>query len=296
MKQIFVIGAATFNTLIYVAQFPDPRPHTVFSKGLHETVGGTGAGKALNLNRLGFQVTFHSMVGDDAAGQAVRRYLDEAGLQSIHDLDPAGTERHVNLMDDEGRRISIYVVYGTFAPAVNWSPIEAAIVSSDLVALNISNYCRGAIPLARQYGKPIWCDIHDYDGENNYHTEFIEAADVLFMSSDSMPRYRDFMQAQIDAGKSLVICTHGKDGATALANAGEWITVPALTSYGKKDTNGAGDSFFAGFLYAHTQGYAVEKCLQMGTIVGGLCITASELVYPDLSVALLESEYQRHYG
>ncbi len=61
-------------------------------------------------------------------------------------------------------------------------------------------------------------------------------------------------------------------------------------------TNGAGDNFFAGFLYGHLQGYGVRRCLELGTIVGGLCVTSHELVLPDLSPALVEREYHQHYS
>ena len=44
-----------------------------------------------------------------------------------------------------------------------------------------------ALPLlreARRLGKDVWCDVHDYDGEAEFHREFVEAASFLFLSSD----------------------------------------------------------------------------------------------------------------
>ena len=37
--------------------------------------------------------------------------------------------------------------------------------------------------------------------------------DELPDSSDRMPKYRDFLRAQIDRGARLAVCTHGADGA-----------------------------------------------------------------------------------
>lgn len=295
MKSVFVVGGVSFDMVIYLERLPAAEPQTVFSRGGVETVGSTGAGKAFNLNRLGFDVTLHAMLGADARGEAVRGAFEAEKLCFLYDIDPLGTERHINLMDEGGGRVSIYVDYATFEPVVDLARLEPVITASDVIALNINNYCRTLIPLIKKYGKPIWCDIHDYDGKNPYHQDFIAAADYLFMSGDAMPEYRAFMQKMVERGKGLVVCTQGKHGATALIPDGTWIETPAL-DYPFKDANGAGDSFFAGVLYGYLSGYAPEKSLRMGAIVGGLCVTVNTLFDPELSTAKVESEYRRHFG
>ncbi len=72
MTRVFVAGGVTFNSLIYLDTLPDPQPDTVFSQRFNETVGGTAAGKAFNLNRLGLDTTLHGLVGDDAPGEMIR--------------------------------------------------------------------------------------------------------------------------------------------------------------------------------------------------------------------------------
>jgi sugar/nucleoside kinase (ribokinase family) len=296
MKKILIAGDVAFNSMIYLERFPQPVPQTTFSKGFHETVGGTATGKALNLNRLGLDVTLHGLIGDDTPGSLIRAYFEREKLAFVYDIDPMGTQRHVNLMEDGGGRISIYVAYATFEPEIDWGRIDALVSESDVVVINLSHYCRRIIPLAKQHSRVIWCDIHDYDGQNDYHRDFIDGADVLTMSSDAMPDYRPFMEKLIAAGKQLVICTHGRKGSTALTAGGQWIETPALTHYVQRDTNGAGDAFFAGILYGHAQGYAIDRCLQLGAITAGLCVTSSELFDPALSPAKIEQEYARLFG
>ncbi len=295
-KRVFVVGGVSWDTIVDVHEFPPPVPATVFSKGARETVGSTGAGKALNFNRLGFETTFHAMIGNDDPGRAIQAAFTAENLEFLHDVDPHGTERHTNLIDAEGRRISIYTHYATFEPDVDLGRLESLVAQNDYLALNISNYCRRLIPVAKRLGKEIWCDIHDYDGENEYHRDFIDAADYVLLSNDSMPDYRPFMEQLITAGKKLVVCTRGRDGAVALASDGEWIETPAVTSYKYCDSNGAGDSFFAGLVFGHSRGYSIERSMQMGAIVAGLCITSPELFHPELSVALVEAEYVRIFG
>jgi acarbose 7IV-phosphotransferase len=295
MKKVLVIGGLSYNLMLYVDQFPQPEPQTVFSKGFHETVGSTGAGKALNLHRLEVKTTFHELIGEDVQGYAIRSYFEQEGLSFVYDNDSQGTKRHVNLMNAEGSRISIFASYGTFEPEINLSAMEKLIAESEFVVLNIINYCRHLIPVIKRHQKPVWCDIHDYDGQNSYHQDFINAADFLFMSSEAMPKYRSFMEDMIADGKQLVVCTRGKDGAIALVPDNQWLEISALP-YPVVDTNGAGDSFFAGVLYGYLQQYPIETCMRLGTITAGLCIASRELAHPDLSKGLLHREYQRHYG
>lgn len=296
MTRVLVIGGLAYNTMIYLGDFPEPRPQLVFVHGFHETVGSSGAGKALNLAGLGLDVTLHALLGDDDAGHKASAILATRGVRLVHDPDPGGTKRHTNLMDEDGDRISIHIVPGTFEPAIDLTRLESEIAACDVVALNIINYCRHAIPICKRLGKPIWCDIHDYDGQNPYHQDFIDAADVLHMSSNEMPDYRPFMEAQIAAGKQMITCTHGRHGATTLTAAGEWIETPIIPAYERVDTNGAGDAFFSGMLYGHLHGYPLADCLRLGAVVSGLSINNYELAHPDLSPTLVQADYVRHFG
>ena len=110
-----------------------------------------------------------------------------------------------NLMDPVGERISIVLVPGTDEIPVDLARLEAYIERSDCTVLNIQNYCRRLIPLARRHGKPIWCDVHDYNGHDPYYQDFVDATDYLFMSSERMPTYRAFMQDRVSSGAELVI-------------------------------------------------------------------------------------------
>ena len=296
MQKILVLGGVSFNSMIYISDFPQPQPQTCFGQHYHETIGSTGAGKALNLRKLGFDVTLYGLIGEDALGERIKTYLTQEQVGFVYDIDPNGTERHFNLMDEDGQRLSIILNAGKFKPEINLPVIEKLIMESEHVVLNIVSYCRPMIPLLKKYKKDIWVDIHTYDGKNPYHDDFIDAADYLLMSSDDMPDYREFMEHQIVKGKKLVISTHGKDGATALTSERRWIDIPAIPISPVQDTNGAGDSFMSGVLYGCAHRFPLEKWLQLGAVVAGLCVTEFELAYPNLDEKVLEEVYQEYYG
>ena len=277
------MGGVSWNIVIRLDRFPEPRPHTVFSKGFHETLGSTGAGKALNLSRLGLDVTLYGLIGEDESGTKVREHLATESLRFIYDVDPAGTERHVNLMANDGGRISIYVAYASFEPSLDRPRLERLIGESDVVVLNIINYCRTLIPAIRAANKPIWCDIHDWDGKNAHHADFVDAADVIFFSTQAMKDPREFMAAQVSAGKELVVGTMGAQGALCHSADGSWIETAAAPVDQLVDTNGAGDAFFSGFLYGHLRGFEIARCMELGTLVAAKCVQSTELAHPELS-------------
>ena len=161
--------------------------------------------------------------------------------------------------------------------------------------MNIANYCRNILPICKKLNKEVWTDLHDYDGENEYHQDFIDASDYIFLSSDNLPDYKPFMKLQIENGKKLVVCTHGKNGATAHTKKGEWIEMPIIDTYKMTNANGAGDSFFSGFLYGFSNGYDTEKCMQLGAVTSGLCIDSEMITNNKLNDTLIESECFKHY-
>ncbi|ERJ13155.1 carbohydrate kinase family protein [Haloplasma contractile] len=295
MSKVLVLGGVSYDTIIHLKDFPKQQPATIHAKRTHETIGSTGAGKALSLNQLGVNVTLQGLIGDDAYGEKISRYLSEHHVNFLSESDPEGTERHVNLMNEAGNRISIFTNSSSFNPEVDYNKMINEIKHSQYIVLNIMNYCRNYIPLIKKEQKEIWCDIHDYDGKNPYHKDFIDASDYLFMSSDNLEDYKDVMKTLINQGKKLVICTHGKEGVTALTKDSTWYNLPVIEKYECVDTNGAGDNFFAGFLYGFIRKNSIQKCLQFGTITAGLCITSNELVSDRLTEDLLEVEYKKYY-
>lgn len=282
-QRVLVIGGISWDIIASMGRLPGPNPQTTFAKEIHETLGSTGAGKALSLAKLGLDVTLHGLLGEDEYGAKVRQCLSSAPLRFVYDVDPAGTERHVNLMADDGSRISIYLTHSSFEPTLDRSRLQCLIEEADIVVLNIINYCRTLIPTIRAANKPIWCDLHDWDGENDYHRDFIDAADVLFFSTEAMADPKAFMTAQIDAGKQLVVGTMGKNGSLCCRADGTWIETPAAPVKALVDTNGAGDAFFSGFLHGRLSGLETARCMELGARVAAACVQSTELVHPDLN-------------
>lgn len=286
-KHVLIVGGTSLDTIIQLhsplKSGPQTGSRTIGAKSCYQAVGGTGAGKALNLSRLGFRVTLHTCLAEDIAGEAVREGLSHSNIELLVESGQMPTEQHTNLMTPDGHRTSIYTHPPENPKEFEIQGIEEAIKSTDIAAISILDYTRPVLALAQQHGKPLWMDLHDYDGKNDYHQEFLDAANVLFLSSDKLPDYREFMQMQIAQGKSLVVCTHGKKGATALDRDGTFYEQPIIDRYALTDSNGAGDAFFSGFLYAFLRNQSIPESMLAGTVVAGMCINSKLLYAEDLS-------------
>lgn len=255
---IVVCGPVSWNTLVYLDQLPEPRPHVTFALEDFETVGGTSAGKALHLAGLGRTVACHTALGGDAASSRVRSALEAAGIRVTGAVAAGAGERHLNLMTRAGERVSVYLSVPSFTEP-DADEFTALTRGAGALVMDLSETSRALLPAAAATGIPIWTDVHDYDGRADFHEPFIRAAQYIFMNADGMSDPTDFMRARVDAGATVVVCTLGADGAMAVDADGPH-RVPAVPTL-VRDTNGAGDAFLAGFLDATLSGASTPAAL-----------------------------------
>jgi len=266
------------NLIIDLDWLPVARPQTIFANGSRTTLGGTSAGKALNLRSLGAEVVLRTVVGRDDVGDRVAAQLADNGVRVLADVDPAGsTERHVNLMAHDGGRVSIYLSAPPVAASVTTAAVEA-MLAADAVVIDLSDHARPLLREAVGNGRQVWCDVHDYDGMDPFHAEFVASASRLFASADRIGDPRDFMANRLAAGAELVVCTRGAAGALAATADGRWFDVPAVAVPQVVDTNGAGDAFFAGFLSASLAGAQTEGALAAAAAHAARCVQSPGLV------------------
>ncbi|MHC9043793.1 carbohydrate kinase family protein [Microbacterium saperdae] len=272
---VFIAGPASWNQIVVLDRLPDPVPHMQFAQASWETVGGTSAGKALSLRGLGRAALLHAAAGEDDAGGRVRAALDAAGVP-VRWADSAETERHLNLMTGQGARVSLYLSSPAAQSAGEDSAIAAAMNASAVIVLDLAAEPLRLLPLAQATGRPIWVDVHDYDGTAEFHRPFLAAADVIFCNADRLDDPLAFLHGCIDAGASLAVCTIGADGAVAVdAHGGEHRV--AAVPVEVVDTNGAGDAFFAGVLDARLSGEPVAAALEAGARAASVVLRSRHL-------------------
>ncbi|GAA1719767.1 hypothetical protein GCM10009809_14430 [Isoptericola hypogeus] len=269
---VLVAGPASWNRIVHVDALPDPTPHTVFARDSYDTIGGTSAGKALNLAALGRTVALRTVLGADDEGRRVRDAMAGAagaGVRLIAEPSADGrSESHLNLMAPGGGRLSVYLRAPGDVPAAGplWDETLAALDAARAVVVDLAAHSLPVLAAAAARGRDVWVDLHDYDGVADFHRPWVDAGTHVFLSSDRLPGWRDFLRARVDAGARLAVCTHGAAGATALTPDGGFVEVDAVPVADVVDTNGAGDGFFAGVLDAHLRGAALTEALRAGAM------------------------------
>lgn len=147
-------------------------------------MGGTSAGKALDLTTLGARVTLATVLGDDPEGEFALRALEDDDLLLL--AETSGTSVHDVALD-------------------------AALEGCEVAVVDLAEATRPLLSRAHGAGKPVWCDVHDYDGTSTFHRPWVDAADVLFIDDDAMA---DVFSA------GFVVATLGGHGVAAAMEAG----------------------------------------------------------------------------
>lgn len=233
-----------------------------FAEETWNTVGGTSAGKALNLTAAGIDSLLYSFLGDDEGGDRVRTALEGTGVPARWGESP-DTERHINLMTRAGERVSLYVATVTEPEIDVPADVRAALEGAEIVVLDLATTSLRLLPVATEAGRRVWVDVHDYDGTAAFHQPFLASADAVFCNADRLSDPLAFLRSRVDAGSSFAVCTLGAEGAVAVDAAGNVHRVAAVP-VDVVDTNGAGDAFFSGVLAATLGGAALPAALTAG--------------------------------
>jgi len=279
---VLVVGPASWNTTVRLAALPVPQPHTTFAQGWADGLGGTSAGKALTLAALGIDVALRTVLGDDDAGARVRDALAHPRI-TLDEL-PArdgGTERHVNLVDPAGGRVSVYLTL----PEPREPVAPARLDGIAAVVADLAGHTRSVLAAARAAGVPVWCDVHDDDGTGDaYPRQFTAAADVVVASDVRLDDPAAYLRARVGEGARLAVVTRGAAGALALDAGGRWYDVGAAPVAVAVQAEGAGDAFTAGLLRAMLDGDEVARALAVAAAAGGAAVTSPGLGAPDATL------------
>ncbi len=259
MTPIIVSGHTNIKTTLKFSEFPiryTPVEYNFF--GIHATVSGVGFYIASALTRLGAEVIFLSIIGQDLAGHLVRDTLRENGIgdrhvisaldqtaQSINLYNPAGTRQiHVDLKDIQQQ---------VYPPA----RMEQAMEACDLLVLCNINYSRPQLGIGRQAGKKIATHVHTVsDLDDSHNLDFMKAADILFMSDERLPTSPETWADEVMAQFAPEILVIGLGAAGALLRVradGFTGRLPAMQTRPVVNTIGAGDALFSAYLHSYHQ-------------------------------------------
>ena len=277
--KILVSGLLNTETTTAVRGFPIhyyPIDYSFF--GVNTAVSGVAFNLAKAFKTLGSDVRLTSMTGHDFAAAYIVDSLRELDIGTEY-VQPKlqQTPSSVVLYDPEGKR-QIYCDLKDIQETAY--AFDASVLDGiDLVVACNINFNRPLLSLAKQAGKMIATDVHVLsDIHDAYNREFMEHADILFLSDEAVGNgYRDFLMQLADAYPCrIIVMGRGAQGAAMyLRETGQIIEMPAASVGTVVNTVGAGDALFSAFLHYYAKGLAPLDALYRAQIFAAHKITAN---------------------
>ncbi|MGC9357175.1 MAG: carbohydrate kinase family protein [Anaerolineae bacterium] len=259
MSKILVSGLINFETTLGVEGFPIYYfPVHYRFNGVASTISGVGYNIVKALVTLGDEAQLFSLVGEDMLGQMVLDTLRMEGIPHDHVLREIDeTSQSVIIYDDGGRRqinVDLKDVQDQRYPS---EPFAQALADADLAVLCNVNFSRPFLKMAKARGVPIVTDVHTISSlDDVYNRDFMEAADILFMSDDLLPVSPEDWAQRVMAryAPEVLIIGLGADGALLAVREDDYVE-RCPTVYTRKIVNtiGAGDALLAAFVHFYAR-------------------------------------------
>ncbi|MGN0293877.1 MAG: carbohydrate kinase family protein [Lachnospiraceae bacterium] len=288
MKHVLCIGGITTDILVKPVDAL-PEPGQLMAVGsLKTTVGGCAANAAIDLARLGVPVAVCCKTGRDANGDFVVREMQENGVDIsgvVRTDTPTSTS--IVTVNSAGERSFMYYPGSTSELGKN-DISELLLVKSDIVfiasAMLLDRF-DGAeaaefLKQCQELGKYTVMDtVWDFSGRwMDKIRPSLKYLDLFMPSIDEAARLTGetdmdrIADAFFSEGVKNVIIKNGSKGAYICENGKKRYTVPAFYQPNPVDTNGAGDSFCAGFLCGLARGRGYAESAVFANAVGSHCV------------------------
>ncbi|MFN2321549.1 MAG: carbohydrate kinase family protein [Trueperaceae bacterium] len=263
----------------------------VFASSFRVTAGGSAI-TAIALARLGHRVALVADLGDDVLGAAVRRVLDEEGIDATFASGRAGATTPVTAVMSGARDRAFATYLGAGRAA---SDLAAALRTTDAEHVHVAGFPAvladpDVVASARAAGAQVSFDPGwDERALGDARVRAVaRAVDVLLPNRMEAARLvatapgaaADDASAEALLGRlaaeratGVTVVKDGAAGAWACGpdGAAQHVAAPVVDAV---DPTGAGDVFDAGFLDAWWAGLPLDACLARGAWCGARATTA----------------------
>jgi sugar/nucleoside kinase (ribokinase family) len=291
---VAVVGNVGIDTNVYLHDNDiDFSVESNFTENI-DYVGQAGGYASRGFAQLGKKTAFIGYVGDDYSGRFIREEFARDGIDtSAVFVDPSGTSRSINFMYQDGRRKNFYDGKGHMQLEPSTEVCRTVLAASRLAHFNIPNWARHLLPIAKDLGLAISCDIQDVvSAGDSYHQDFVEYADILFFSAanrgDPTPLMEEYLESK--PGRVVIVGMGAKGCAVGTQDGIEFF--PAVEMEAQViDTNGAGDGLAVGFLTSYVlDDYGLKDAILRGQITARYTCTQKAS-----SSSLITGEQLDHY-
>jgi sugar/nucleoside kinase (ribokinase family) len=289
-----VVGNVGIDTNVYFqADEPDINRESNFTENL-DYVGQAGGYASRGYAQLGKRAAFIGYVGDDFGGRFIRDEFARDGIDTTAVFtDPAGTSRSINFTYQDGRRKNFYDGKSHLLLQPDRAVCRSVLAQARLAHFNIPNWARQLLPIAKELGVTIACDLQDVTTlRDGYREDFIDSADIVFFSAANQHDPTALIEELLKWKSTLIVVAGmGARGCALGTRAGIRYFEPVTLKTPVIDTNGAGDGLAVGFLSSYVlDGCSLEESVRRGQIAARYTCTQKAS-----SSRLITTEIMRHY-
>jgi ribokinase len=266
--QVFGLGQCSLDYIGKVKSYPSPDTKCEFTDMIIQG-GGPVATALVALARWGISCSFCGVVGNDPFGSLIRASLDQEGIDASGVLIRPGFNSQFAFIVAEpglGRR-TIFWRRPTGPPPTP-GELDLGIIQSAEVVHTDGLFAEASLSACRKAKETGVQVVVDAGSLREGMLELARVSD-FFLASEPFARSLVGDDKPLEAcrqlaelGPRVAGVTLGAKGYVALAE-GRIIERPAYP-VNAVDTTGCGDVFHAGFIYGLLQGWAFEKCLDLG--------------------------------
>ena len=258
--RVCVVGSINLDTVFTVAALPAPG-ETVFGSAPVTTPGGKGANQAVAAARAGAQVVFVGAVGDDDAGERLRRHLQVNGVGTEGLTAVPGSSGSAFITVDHAGENTIVVTPGANAALTLDSGQRALIADAQVLLVQLEipvATATAAARVARAAGATVIVNVSPIGADPAGLIDLIDQTDVAVVNQTE--------SAWFDHPVPHRVVTLGARGARYTGADGT-VEVPSPV-VDAVDTSGAGD-VFAGVLAAEWS-HGIAQALRRACAAGAL--------------------------
>ncbi len=239
-------------------------------------LGGGIPGTMVTLGRLGIKTKTVTELSEDMFSAFAKEEFKKAGVEPVNVYE--GSEIAVNITAGAiTKNDRTFWSYGNGEKTVNGEKIYESLKGAKIVAMNQDNpeiYKR-----LKNEGSTVILDtgfVEDMSIES--YAEMLNIADYFLPNRVEALKITGETDPK-NAAKKLskyfdtAIVKLDKDGCLIYKNQ-SFIFVKSIDEFKRVDSTGAGDAFFAGFIYGLMKGEKIERCVLFGNLTGGKCVTA----------------------
>ncbi len=269
--------------------------------------GGVGRNISENLARMGINVRFFSVIGDDANGQTILNVSKEAGMDVNHVqiVQKAITPTYLSILDSSNNMIAA-ISDMHLCDLIDISYLRSnhdSLENAELLVLD-ANLPQDSIDyLFDTYShKPIFFDTVSTAKANkikkhlsNVHTLKPNLLEAQLLTGFSLAVEADVKQAGnffISLGVKQIIISMEADGVYG-QRSNEAILIKNVNTTVKSAT-GAGDAFMAGLAYSFLAAWPLKKTIGFAQTTALLTLQHDQSVNPDLNTDLILNRMEKN--